>query len=256
MPDDPSLTSAYMKALAATAEICPEVYSILGNHGAFNWVIKELIQEDTDRQIFALTFLCLICSQGKGSRINAEELRKLDQDLIDYIIDLAVKEMQNMDDSLLTAAVKALFCINLQFDPQDNLLLKCLSQKPEAAELGNAFLVILNRGDQFSLQPCLELLRDIVQDPSTADFFFLNDLRILVDLIIREVLNLPVGSQIRVKYLEVLYGIYKHHPSFAKDGYRVPEITEMLTYILDTYTQGDPTYTIAETIILNVPAFG
>jgi len=116
--------------------------------------------------------------------------------------------------------------------------------------------VLLNRGDQFSLEPCLKLLKDLFSKQETADFFFLNDLHVLVDIIIRETNNVPENSKIRVEYLEVLYGLLKYHPTFSKECYKKnDQITKTLTNILDNYTPGDLTYSITEKIVMEIPGF-
>jgi len=94
---------------------------------------------------------------------------------------------------------------------------------------------------------------DIFNNTDTIDFFFTNDLRVLVDVVIRETLNLTnEQSKLRIQYLEVLFGILSNHPDFAKEGYKKEEIAIMLSSILDTFAPEDPAYKIAEHLVINV----
>lgn len=87
----------------------------------------------------------------------------------------------------------------------ENLVIKVLIEKKESTELGNNMVMILNRGEQlfqltlasedsFIIKPALRLLNGMFKQTFSSDFFFVNDLNVLIDVIIRGVNNLAPGD--------------------------------------------------------------
>lgn len=158
------------------------------------------------------------------------------------------------------------FCINLQFAThKENKVVQEFSARKEAQHLGNSILSLFNRApDVFCVKPCLKLLQDIFSYQSTADFFFVNDLRVLKDIIIRQLSNLDkwdeVGKNVTAashccckllpSYLQLLHLILKNHPNVDELPYRKEEISQIVAAFLslEVYPSSHVNYQIAEKI--------
>jgi len=196
-----------------------------------------------------------ICYQYK---LPYEESRKLDEDFVEFLFDMALKYVNYSDETFLRATLKCIFCVNMQFEVlNENIVMQILSRKNEAQHLGNTIVVLFNRQeDVLCMIPCLKFLKDLFSARSTSDFFFINDLQVLLDVIIRAVNDLPPGDELRPKYLQALYALLKNNPNYSKTLYKKKDILEMTSSLLESYNPGDPTFVIAEQIILDIPMFG
>jgi hypothetical protein len=77
---------------------------------------------------------------------------------------------------------------------------------------GENIILLLNRESETSLQLLiLKLLYLLFTTPETYEYFYTNDLRVLVDVMIRNLLDLPLSSSaLRHTYLRVLYPLLAH----------------------------------------------
>lgn len=93
---------------------------------------------------------------------------------------------------------------------------------------GCNLILLLNRESETSLQLLiLKVLYLIFNNPQSAEYFYTNDLHVLVDVILRNLADLPSDSPaanaLRHTYLRVLYPILTHSqiskpPHYKKDG--------------------------------------
>lgn len=68
--------------------------------------------------------------------------------------------------------------------------------------------------------------------PSTYDYFYLNDLRVLVDILIRNLLDLPeYAAALRHTYLRVLYPLLEHTQLQRAPYYKRDEIRKLLSML-------------------------
>lgn len=95
-------------------------------------------------------------------------------------------------------------------------------------------ILLLNRETETSLQLLiLKVLYLLFTTPSTAEYFYTNDLRVLLDVIIRNLLDLPNELvSLRHTYLRVLYPLLAY-TQLAQDGghYKREEIIKTLAIL-------------------------
>ena len=97
--------------------------------------------------------------------------------------------------------------------PLPNKVMKVLSTNGLAYKtFGENIILLLNRESETSLQLLiLKLLYLLFTTPATYEYFYTNDLRVLVDVMIRNLLDLPLTSTaLRHTYLRVLYPLLAH----------------------------------------------
>lgn len=80
----------------------------------------------------------------------------------------------------------------------------------------------------------LKLLYLLFTTPSTYEYFYTNDLRVLVDVMIRNLLDLPLSSTaLRHTYLRVLYPLLAHTQLQHPPHYKRDEILRLLAMMTD-----------------------
>lgn len=83
------------------------------------------------------------------------------------------------------------------------------------------------------LQPCLKMLRDVFARSKTASQLYTNDLRVLVDIILRNLVDLPEKDPLRVDYITLLHQLVRNS-DYSTLKYRTADIRRIVGEIGDT----------------------
>jgi hypothetical protein len=115
--------------------------------------------------------------------------------------------------------------------PLTNRVVKCLSlHGPHYKSFGSNMILLLNRETETSMQLLiLKLLYLLFTTKATHEYFYTNDLRVLVDVIIRNLLDLPNElTSLRHTYLRVLYPLLAHTQLSHPPHYKREEIQKVM----------------------------
>ena len=119
--------------------------------------------------------------------------------------------------------------------PLPNRVIKVLSQRgPSFRTFGENIILLLNRESETSLQLLiLKLLYLLFTTRATYEYFYTNDLRVLVDVMVRNLLDLPLhhasAHALRHTYLRVLHPLLAHTQLAHPDNhYKRDEICKLL----------------------------
>ena len=98
---------------------------------------------------------------------------------------------------------------------------------------GENIILLLNRETETSLQLLiLKLLYLVFTTKATHEYFYTNDLRVLLDVIIRNLLDLPNELvSLRHTYLRVLYPLLAHTQLNSPPHYKRDEIVKVLSLL-------------------------
>jgi hypothetical protein len=98
---------------------------------------------------------------------------------------------------------------------------------------GENIILLLNRETETSLQLLiLKLLYLLFTTKATYEYFYTNDLRVLLDVIIRNLLDLPNELvSLRHTYLRVLYPLLAHTQLQQPPHYKKDEIVKVLSIL-------------------------
>ena len=98
---------------------------------------------------------------------------------------------------------------------------------------GENIILLLNRETETSLQLLiLKLLYLLFTTQATHEYFYTNDLRVLLDVIIRNLLDLPNElTSLRHTYLRVLYPLLAHTQLNQPPHYKRDEIVKVLSIL-------------------------
>ncbi|WWC67593.1 uncharacterized protein I206_101503 [Kwoniella pini CBS 10737] len=102
---------------------------------------------------------------------------------------------------------------------------------------GENMIFMLNRAENTPDDLCaqlliLKILYLLFTTPGTQEYFFTNDLRVLLDVFIRELVDLPDECEaLRHTYLRVLYPLL-NHTQLRSDPYKRPQIKLVLSSLI------------------------
>lgn len=117
----------------------------------------------------------------------------------------------------------------------ENIVFKTLVQhKDKYRAFGENIVFLLNRSPDNNLQlMVLKLLYLIFTTPATYEYLYLNDLKVIVDVFIRELYNLPVEEENLIHtYLRVLHPLLLH-TELRNEKYKREEIVGLLEGMSD-----------------------
>jgi len=124
--------------------------------------------------------------------------------------------------------------IDSQTPPLTNRVIKLLSlHGSKYMTFGENIILLLNRETETSLQLLiLKLLYLLFTTHATHEYFYTNDLRVLLDVIIRNLLDLPNELiSLRHTYLRVLYPLLAHTQLNQPPHYKRDEIIKVLSIL-------------------------
>lgn len=127
-----------------------------------------------------------------------------------------------------------------------NRVIKALSTHGTTYKtFGCNLILLLNRESETSLQLLiLKALYLIFGNPQTAEYFYTNDLHVLVDVILRNLIDLPSDSPaanaLRHTYLRVLYPILTNSQINKPPHYKQDDIRRLLHLLVTSGTHFAP----------------
>lgn len=133
-----------------------------------------------------------------------------------------------LNEQYMVAATSA---PNAHSHPPTNRVVKVLSVYGQKyMTFGENLILLLNRETETSLQLLiLKLLYLLFTTEATHDYFYTNDLRVLLDVIIRNLLDLPYELvSLRHTYLRVLYPLLAYTQLAQSPYYKRNEILKVL----------------------------
>lgn len=131
----------------------------------------------------------------------------------------------------MVASTTAAVDPSLSSTPLTNRVIKVLSvHGPHFRTFGENIILLLNRETETSLQLLiLKLLYLLFTTKATYEYFYTNDLRVLLDVIIRNLLDLPNEVMaLRHTYLRVLSPLLAHTQLSQPPHYKREEILKVL----------------------------
>ncbi|KAI4165124.1 MAG: hypothetical protein LQ342_001401 [Letrouitia transgressa] len=233
--------------------------------------LLELLQERKDDNVgLHRMFLELLYEMSRIQRLRIEDLSVSENHVVDclactnerlavliedefiaYLLAIIEGLSDDVNDPYHYPVIRVLLILNEQYmvsahDPGPdqphamqltNKVVKSLSLHGSAYKtFGENIILLLNRESETSLQLLiLKLLYLLFTTPSTYEYFYTNDLRVLVDVMIRNLLDLPFSATaLRHTYLRVLYPLLAHTQLKHPPHYKRDELLRLLTMMTST----------------------
>lgn len=126
----------------------------------------------------------------------------------------------DIDEQIPDLFLTLILAYNLQFESNvDNLILNALETKDMAKTFTEKVLLLLNREDDpvriFDHEPTpphsvLKLVIDLFSRKKTADLFYSNDVKVMIDIVVRQLADLSAGDPKRQQYLHLCAGVVRN----------------------------------------------
>lgn len=221
-------------------------------------------KEDLNKQVILAEFLTLILSVGETLPISCFEYMNVDF-VTKILSDIEDDELKSSNDEKKTECmINLLLSYNLQFSKiESNITLKGLAQRDNAKVLTENLLILLNT-EKDPVQVLIlkkkpknsveKMLNDILADSKTAKLFYVNDIEVLVDIIIRQLLNIPSDEMSRTSYLELCKNVI-FNTEYLDRRHKLSDLNNCLQEILvdDSSCTKDQDVCIIKEIYLKYP---
>ncbi|KAH8769208.1 hypothetical protein F5883DRAFT_494465 [Diaporthe sp. PMI_573] len=247
--DDPSTLNVIANFLLLDGRSDEATFKSMIDEGCFPKLV-ELIKSrrDDDRRLHRL-LLELMYEMARIERLRLDDLLCVDDDFVIYMFQLIEGLSDDVNDPYHYPIIRVLLVMNEQYMvaattaavdastpavPITNRVIKILSlYGPSFRTFGENIILLLNRETETSLQLLiLKLLYLLFTTKGTYEYFYTNDLRVLLDVIIRNLLDLPDESMsLRHTYLRVLYPLLAHTQLSHPPHYKREEILKVLSIL-------------------------
>nr|XP_012146469.1 PREDICTED: NCK-interacting protein with SH3 domain isoform X2 [Megachile rotundata] len=186
---------------------------------------------------YSSLLLTMIFSMGEPMPVT--HLEQLGPDFIAFILDL-IENPPDMDleDQIPDLFVNLILSYNLQFTNSENIVLNALKGRTVAKNFTEKILLLFNREEDpvriFDHQPppphsVLKLFIDLFSNDVTAGLFYTNDVKVLIDIILRQLYDMFPGDK-RRQYLELCRRVLRTS-SYNEHRYRSEDLLKCFTRI-------------------------
>ncbi|KAL7958452.1 hypothetical protein V8C34DRAFT_304850 [Trichoderma compactum] len=209
--------------------------------------------------------LQLMYEMSRVERLAPEDLALVDDNFIHLLFRLIEGVSNDVNDPYHYPTIRVLLVLNEQYmlastdtvtkpksgstpEPLTNRIVKCLSlHGPQYRTFGENIILLLNRETETSLQLLiLKLLYLLFTTKATYEYFYTNDLRVLLDVFIRNLMDLPdERMSLRHTYLRIMYPLLAHTQMNQPPHYKKDEILRLINILRGSHTAhfapADPT---------------
>ncbi|KAI1332188.1 hypothetical protein F5Y16DRAFT_357075 [Xylariaceae sp. FL0255] len=209
--------------------------------------LLELINLHTDQHPPLHQILVeLMYEMSRVEPLRLQDLALVDDAFVHYLFHL-VQVPWDYSDPFLKSIIQVLLVLNEQYmvasakppdDPDSpaaaaltNRVVKCLSLHGHQYQMfGSNLIFCINRETETAMQLLiLKMLYLLFTSPATYDFCYVNDLRVLVDIILRNLWDLPKElMSLRHTYLRVLHPLLRNTRLSDPPHYKKDEIRRLM----------------------------
>ncbi|KAI0875315.1 hypothetical protein GGS24DRAFT_296849 [Hypoxylon argillaceum] len=194
----------------------------------------------------------LIYEMSRIQKLRIQDLVHVDDCFVNYLFELTELLSDDVNDPCHYPIIRVLLVLNEQYmvasatavadpsplpAPLTNRVVKCLSLYGiHYKTFGENLILLLNRETETSMQLLiLKLLYLVFTTKATYEYFYTNDLHVLIDVIIRNLLDLPNElTSLRHTYLRVLFPLLAHTPLSQPPHYKKKEIQKVMNLLAGT----------------------
>ncbi|PNS16141.1 hypothetical protein CAC42_4542 [Sphaceloma murrayae] len=249
-----------------------ETFIMMQNEGLFPRLVELIKSGKYDDSRVHRLLLELLCEMTRIQPLARDDLQMVDDALILYLFQLIEQLSNDPSDPYHYAIVRIVLVLNEQYmcfesneasypdksDPLPNRIIKILSAYgPAYRTFGENLILLLNRESALGPQLLiLKILYLLFTTPQTYEYFYTNDLHVLVDVIMRNLIDLDPGldddddgsptlfpegtghKALRHTYLRVLYPLLKNTQLAREDGnYKQQELRRFLRLLASSSSQ-------------------
>ncbi|XP_071960516.1 NCK-interacting protein with SH3 domain-like [Antedon mediterranea] len=170
---------------------------------------------------FSALVLTMLFSQGES--IPYTHYDQLNVEFVNYLLNsIENPPVNDEDEQTPDLFVNVILAFNLQFRiPAENPVVKAFSDNSNVKYFTEKFMLLINREDDpismFDFEPkpqnsMVKFLADIFSSTETSNIFYTNDMRVLIDIVIRQLTDLNPGDKNRTDYISLVHSILQFTP--------------------------------------------
>ncbi|XP_035209152.1 NCK-interacting protein with SH3 domain-like [Stegodyphus dumicola] len=195
--------------------------------------------EDQEKVQFSAYLLTVVFSTGEQPPNGTYEFinKKFMHFLFENLEECVKEGEEDMGQNLLSI----ILAFNLHFQRhQENLVLETLKERKYAQALTGKLVFILNREedparilshDMETPNSVLKFLVDMFTVPSLIDLFYLNDIKVLIDIIVRQLMDLIPGEKKRLLYLTLIQNLLRNS-NYAEHMHQIDSLRKCFHSVL------------------------
>ncbi|PSK46082.1 hypothetical protein B9Z65_5050 [Elsinoe australis] len=249
-----------------------ETFVMMQNEGLFPRLVELIKSGKYDDTRVHRLLLELLCEMTRIQLLARDDLQMIDDAFILYLFQLIEQLSNDPSDPYHYAIVRIVLVLNEQYmcfesedsaeshndNPLPNRIVKILSSYgPAYRTFGENLILLLNREGALGPQLLiLKILYLLFTTPQTFEYFYTNDLHVLVDVIMRNLVDLDPGlddddqnsptlfpegtghKALRHTYLRVLYPLLKNTQLAREEGnYKRYELRRLLGALASSSSQ-------------------
>ncbi|RAR04716.1 hypothetical protein DDE82_004431 [Stemphylium lycopersici] len=229
------------------------IFEMMHSEGTFVRLVElvqtESVQEDTRLHQLLLQ---LLYESSRIQRLTFDDFDAVNDAFIVYLLEIIESASDDADDPYHYPVIRVLLVLNEQYLVAStsrhangrggitNRVIKAISTHGMTYKtFGCNLILLLNRESETSLQLLiLKVLYLLFGNPSTAEYFYTNDLHVLVDVILRNLIDLPhdsaAANALRHTYLRVLHPILMHSQISKPPHYKRDELLRLLHLLVSS----------------------
>ncbi|XP_028046510.1 NCK-interacting protein with SH3 domain isoform X2 [Monomorium pharaonis] len=166
------------------------------------------------RNVLRLNYSSLLLTMifSMGEPMPVTHLEQLGSDFISFLLDLIETPPDtDLEDQIPDLFINLILSYNLQFTTSENIVLNALRERTVAKTFTEKILFLFNREEDpvriFDHEPqpphsVLKLFVDLFSNDTIASLFYTNDVKVLIDIILRQLFDMFPGDK-RRQYLEL-----------------------------------------------------
>ncbi|POS88347.1 hypothetical protein EPUL_000012 [Erysiphe pulchra] len=244
--ENPISLRIFVKFLLQDGRRNDATFEAMREKGCFPRLVK-IINLDKKKDIALLSLLLeLLYEMTCCQQLSTDDLSQVNDEFVINLLSMIEELSNDPEDPYHYFVIRVLLVLNEQYmiasiTPQKdspfltNRVVKLLSSNGSSfMTFGENLILLLNRETGSSLQLLiLKLFYLLFTNPSTFEYFYTNDLRVLLDVIIRNLLDLPSESNsLRHTYLRVLHPLLAHTQLNQPPHYKRQEIMKVLNSLI------------------------
>ncbi|XP_043219401.1 NCK-interacting protein with SH3 domain-like isoform X1 [Amphibalanus amphitrite] len=192
--------------------------------------MQSSVTDDIRLSHSALLLSMILCM---GEKLPHCHMEMLGAGFVSFLLETLERPPPEVSDDTADLLLTVLLALNLQYgSPTENQLLAALRQRDCARVFTEKVMLLFNREEDpvrvFDHEPApahsvVKLMVDLFSEPASTRLFYTNDVRVLVDIVVRNLADLSPGDPRRHEYLR-LCGRLLASEGYSEYGHRCADI--------------------------------
>ncbi|CRK96763.1 CLUMA_CG009977, isoform A [Clunio marinus] len=204
-------------------------------------LVQDMLSNPDNLEKLSELSVMLIMIFSAGHKMPTANFEHMQINFVLFMLNLIENPLEDDQTEFLSdVMINLLLAFNLQFDNfHDNTILEAMQQVKASKSFTEKILLLINREEDpvFVLKhtkppvnSVLKMLVDLFSIPETTTLFYTNDIKVLIDILVRQLSDLGPGDILRKWYLELCRRILRN-TDYAEHQHRALDLMKIFTRI-------------------------